>query len=247
LGLEIGADALKSGPVLKKWEIKVMTAHPSEPQSTPGEVHPDAAQPAAAPTDTSKADPLARDASASHSDVASAPQGAQARVDMADASLPSDAAALIEAQARASEYHDAFLRAKAEMENIRRRAQEDVAKTHKYAVENFAEGLVPVIDSLEAALATSAATAEQLRAGAEITLRQLVSAFEKARLLPIDPKGERFDPNRHQAISMLPSTEVPAQHVIAVLQKGWTIGDRILRPALVTVSNGAGASVPSGA
>ena len=159
-------------------------------------------------------------------------------VDGADIHVASDAAALIEAQARVAEYHEAYLRAKAEMENIRRRAQEDIAKTHKYAIENFAEALVPVIDSLEAALATPAATPEQMRSGVEITLRQLLSAFEKARLTPIDPKGDRFDPNRHQAISMVPSAEVAAQHIVAVLQKGWVIADRVLKPALVTVSSG---------
>jgi molecular chaperone GrpE len=163
-------------------------------------------------------------------------------VDGADLHVASDAAALIEAQARVAEYHEAYLRAKAEMENIRRRAQEDIAKTHKYAIENFAEALVPVVDSLEAALATPAATPEQMRSGVEITLRQLLSAFEKARLTPIDPKAERFDPNRHQAISMVPSAEVAPQHVVAVLQKGWVIADRVLKPALVTVSNGTGAS-----
>jgi len=159
-------------------------------------------------------------------------------VDGADLHVASDAIALIEAQARVAEYHEAYLRAKAEMENIRRRAQEDIAKTHKYAIENFAEALVPVIDSLEAALATPAATPEQMRSGVEITLRQLLSAFEKARLTPIDPKGDRFDPNRHQAISMVPSAEVAAQHIVAVLQKGWVIADRVLKPALVTVSSG---------
>ncbi len=163
-------------------------------------------------------------------------------VDGADLHFASDAAALIEAQARVAEYHEAYLRAKAEMENIRRRAQEDIAKTHKYAIENFAEALVPVIDSLEAALATPAATPEQMRSGVEITLRQLLSAFEKARLTPIDPKGERFDPNRHQAISMVPSSEIAAQHIVSVLQKGWVIADRVLKPALVTVSNGTGSS-----
>ena len=159
-------------------------------------------------------------------------------VDGTDLHIASDAIALIEAQARVAEYHEAYLRAKAEMENIRRRAQEDIAKTHKYAIENFAEALVPVIDSLEAALATPAATPEQMRSGVEITLRQLLSAFEKARLTPIDPKGDRFDPNRHQAISMVPSAEVATQHIVAVLQKGWVIADRVLKPALVTVSNG---------
>ena len=178
-------------------------------------------------------------ASATPTGTAAGAEAAAGIVDGPDIHLPSDAAALMEAQARVAEYHEAYLRAKAEMENIRRRAQEDIAKTHKYAIENFAEGLVPVIDSLEAALATPAATPEQMRSGVEITLRQLLSAFEKARLTPIDPKGERFDPNRHQAISMVPSADVAAQHVVAVLQKGWVIADRVLKPALVTVSNGA--------
>ncbi len=178
-------------------------------------------------------------ASATPAGTAAGAEAAAGLVDGPDIHLPSDAAALMEAQARVAEYHEAYLRAKAEMENIRRRAQEDIAKTHKYAIENFAEGLVPVIDSLEAALATPAATPEQMRSGVEITLRQLLSAFEKARLTPIDPKGERFDPNRHQAISMVPSADVAAQHVVAVLQKGWVIADRVLKPALVTVSNGA--------
>ena len=177
--------------------------------------------------------------SATTAGTAAGAEAAAGLVDSPDIHLPSDAAALMEAQARVAEYHEAYLRAKAEMENIRRRAQEDIAKTHKYAIENFAEGLVPVIDSLEAALATPAATPEQMRSGVEITLRQLLSAFEKARLTPIDPKGERFDPNRHQAISMVPSADVAAQHVVAVLQKGWVIADRVLKPALVTVSNGA--------
>jgi molecular chaperone GrpE len=152
---------------------------------------------------------------------------------------PDLATQLVEAQARATEYHDAFLRAKAEQENIRRRAQEDISKAHKYSVESFAEALVPVIDSLEAALATENASAETMRSGAELTLKQLQSAFDKAKLTAIDPAGEKFDPNKHQAISMVPAPEgVAGNHVVAVLQKGYLIADRILRPALVTVAQG---------
>ncbi len=152
---------------------------------------------------------------------------------------PDLAAQLVEAQARATEYHDAFLRAKAEQENIRRRAQEDIAKAHKYSVESFAEALVPVVDSLEAALATENASAETMRSGAELTLKQLQSAFDKAKLSAINPTGEKFDPNKHQAISMVPPPEgIAANHVVTVLQKGYLIADRVLRPALVTVAQG---------
>ncbi len=146
---------------------------------------------------------------------------------------------LAEAQARAAEFHDAFLRAKAEQENIRRRSQEDVAKAHKFAIEGFAESLVPVIDSLEAALATENASSETMRSGVELTLKQLQSAFEKANLSTLNPVGEKFDPNLHQAISMVPAPEgIAPNHVVTVLQKGYLIADRVLRPALVVVAQG---------
>jgi len=143
------------------------------------------------------------------------------------------------ALAKANENHELFLRAVAEGENIRRRAQEDISKAHKFAVESFAESMVPVVDSLEKALEVKGASAEQLREGVEITLRQLRSAFEKNRLVEINPAGEKFDPHRHQAISMVPAPEgTPPNHVVAVLQKGWMLAERVLRPALVTVAQG---------
>jgi molecular chaperone GrpE len=138
---------------------------------------------------------------------------------------------------KANENYDLFLRAKAEGDNVRRRAQEDVAKAHKFAVESFAESLVPVIDSLEKALEATNATPEAMREGVELTLKQLKAAFEKSNLKEINPVGEKFDPHRHQAISMVPAPEgIGANHVVTVLQKGWTIADRTLRPALVTVA-----------
>ncbi|MFO0144961.1 MAG: nucleotide exchange factor GrpE [Betaproteobacteria bacterium] len=141
------------------------------------------------------------------------------------------------ALAKANENYDLYLRAKAEGENIRRRAQDDIAKASKYAIESFAEHLVPVMDSLDKALEMQNATAEQLREGVEITRRQLKSAFERGRLAEINPVGEKFDPHKHQAISAVPAPEGMApNHVVAVLQKGWLIADRVLRPALVTVS-----------
>lgn len=146
--------------------------------------------------------------------------------------------ALDEARAKASEHYDLYLRARAEIENTRRRAQDDISKAHKYAVESFAEELLPVMDSLEKALEAASAANGSLREGIEITLRQLRSAFEKNRLTEINPKGEKFDPHKHQAVSMVPADGVPPNHVATVLQKGWMIADRVLRPALVTVAQG---------
>ena len=141
------------------------------------------------------------------------------------------------ALAKANENYDLYMRARADGENIRRRAQEDIAKAHKFAIESFAESLVPVMDSLEKALETHNATPETLREGASLTLKQLQSAFEKSRLTVIDPKGEKFDPHKHQAISSVAAPAgVPPNHVVTVLQKGWMIADRVLRPALVTVA-----------
>jgi len=149
-------------------------------------------------------------------------------------------AELDEARARLAEEQDRFLRTRAEMDNVRRRAQDDVAKAHKFAVESFAEALVPVADSLEKAEAAAQGAPDALREGIEATRRQLLAAFERHRLLPIDPAGEKFDPHRHQAISAVPGDgALPANHVAAVLQKGWMISERVLRPALVTVVQGS--------
>jgi molecular chaperone GrpE len=147
-------------------------------------------------------------------------------------------AELEELKAKSSELADQYLRAKAEAENVRRRADEDVAKARKFGIESFAESLLPVCDSLDAALAIENATAEQLREGSDATLRQLVSALERNKVVPINPAaGEKFDPHQHQAISMVPAPQ-EAGTVVAVLQKGYLIADRVLRPALVTVAHG---------
>ncbi|TKC91083.1 nucleotide exchange factor GrpE [Trinickia terrae] len=144
-------------------------------------------------------------------------------------------AALAEAEAKITELQESFLRAKAETENVRRRAHEEVQKAHKFAIESFAERLLPVIDSLEAALADSSGDQTKIREGVDLTLRQLTSAMEKGRITVLNPVGEKFDPHRHQAISMVPA-EQEANTVVAVLQKGYVIADRVLRPALVTVA-----------
>lgn len=146
------------------------------------------------------------------------------------------AAAAPDTEARLAEMSDAYLRAKAEGENIRRRAEEEVAKARKFAVENFADSLLPVKDSLEAAIAIQAATPEQLIEGVHATLRQLSAALERNKVLEIAPgAGTKFDPHQHQAISVVPADQ-EANTVVTVLQKGYLIADRVLRPALVTVS-----------
>jgi molecular chaperone GrpE len=143
---------------------------------------------------------------------------------------------LISAEARVAEMQDAYMRAKADGENIRRRAQEDVAKAHKFAVESFAEAMVPVKDSLEMALALESPSVESLKEGVELTLKQLVSAFERNRLLEILPlQGDKLDPMKHQAVSMVPADQ-EANTVVTVLQKGYMIADRLLRPAIVTAA-----------
>ena len=138
--------------------------------------------------------------------------------------------------AKNAELMDQFLRSQADMQNTRRRADEDVAKARKFALESFAESLLPVRDSLEAAIAIPAATPEQLLEGVHATLRQLTTALERNKVVEVNPPaGAKFDPHQHQAISVVPAAQEP-NTVVAVLQKGYTIADRVLRPALVTVS-----------
>jgi molecular chaperone GrpE len=139
------------------------------------------------------------------------------------------------AELKASEHHDAWLRAKAETENVRRRAAEDIAKASKFAVERFAKELLAVKDSLEAGLAIESPSAESLKSGTELTLKQLVAAFEKSGLKDINPVGEKFDPHFHQAISMIEADQEP-NTVVSVLQKGYLLAERVLRPALVVVA-----------
>lgn len=149
-------------------------------------------------------------------------------------------AELAAAQAMASHHHDQYLRAIAEVENVRRRSADELSKAHKYAIESFAEALIPAKDSLEMALVVPNQTLESLREGVQATLRQLSAGFEKGRLQEINPVGEKFDPHRHQAVSMVPGNSVeppvPSNHVVAVLQKGYLIAERVLRPALVAVA-----------
>lgn len=139
-------------------------------------------------------------------------------------------------QAKSAELADQYLRAKADAENARRRAEDEITKARKFAVESFAESLLPVADSLEAGLAIKDATAAQISEGAQATLRQLIAALERNKVIAINPDaGAKFDPHHHQAISVVPA-EQEANTVVTVLQKGYLIADRVLRPALVTVA-----------
>ena len=147
-------------------------------------------------------------------------------------------ALLKKAEAEAAELRDAWLRAKAETDNLRKQAQNDIAKAHKYAVERFAQELLTVRDALELALATPHDTIEALKDGVELTLKNLSAAFDKARIIEINPVGERYDPHRHQAMTMIESDQ-PAGTVVQVFQKGYLLNDRVLRPALVAVAKSA--------
>lgn len=143
---------------------------------------------------------------------------------------------LVEAQSRLEEQRDAWMRAVAEAENIRKRAQADVTAAHKFGVERFAESLLPVMDSLEAALAAATESPPALRDGLELTLRQLKTAFQKASLSEVAPAaGEKFDPHQHQAMAAVESAAEP-NTIVTVMLKGYRLHDRVLRPALVTVA-----------
>lgn len=163
-------------------------------------------------------------------------KAADKAAELAGAETSDLATQLAELEAKLAEAQDAFLRAKADAENTRRRAQEDISKAHKFAVESFAEALLPVRDSLEMALKVETPSIESLKEGVEMTLRQLSGAFERNRLVEINPQaGEKLDPMKHQAISMV-AAEQEANTIVSVLQKGYMISERLLRPALVTVS-----------
>jgi molecular chaperone GrpE len=182
-------------------------------------------------------DPQAQAGASVDNAATASPEEALAAATVAEAdalaSLTHEVAAL---KAQNTDLAEQFLRAKAEAENVRRRADEDMSKARKFAVESFAESLLPVADSLEAGLAIQEATREQLREGSEATLKQLKSALERHKVIQIaPPAGTKFDPHQHQAISMVPADQ-EANTVVSVLQKGYLIAERVLRPALVTVA-----------
>ena len=163
---------------------------------------------------------------------AAAPEAAGAPPETAE---PTTEQRLAQAEAEVTRLKDEALRARAEAENARRRAVEDIAKAHRFGIESFASSLLPVRDSLDAALSAPAPTVEALREGVEITARQLTAALEKNALVEINPVGEKFDPHAHQAISQAPSPE-PAGTVLTVVQKGYRLHERVIRPAMVVVA-----------
>jgi len=167
------------------------------------------------------------------------PQPQDAAVETAAEATVSAEAMVAELQAKNLELTDAFLRARAEVENVRRRSEEELAKARKFAIEAFAESLLPVLDSLQAAAAIENASAQQMSEGMKLTLEQLLQALERNKVVQIaPPAGTRFDPHQHQAISVVPAAQ-EANTVVSLLQTGYLIADRVLRPALVTVAAGA--------
>ena len=185
----------------------------------------------------SAAAPSAADHLASHmAGMAPAPEPAATESAAALDPLAAAQAEVAALQGKVTELQDQYIRGQAEVQNARRRADDEVSKARKFALESFADSLLPVLDSLEAGLAVQTATPEQIREGAEATLRQLKSAMERNKIVAIDPAaGAKFDPAQHQAISVVPA-EQEANTVVSVLQKGYLIAERVLRPALVTVA-----------
>ena len=149
--------------------------------------------------------------------------------------MPSMEEMLKQAELKALEHYDAWMYAKAEGENIRRRGQEDVSKAQKFAVERFSNEMLAVMDSLQAGLSVQNTTVENFKSGMELTLKQLNSVFEKFNISEINPIGEKFDAHKHQAIGMMES-EQEANTVVSVMQKGYSLNDRVLRPAMVMVA-----------
>jgi molecular chaperone GrpE len=147
---------------------------------------------------------------------------------------PDIAALLKKAEDEAADLKDAWLRSRAETENVRKQSVNEVARARKFAIESFAEDLLPVVDALEATLATGDAASQALKAGVELTLKQLAAAFDKAKIVAVDPVGARFDPNVHQAMTMV-DADLPPNTVAQVFQKGYLLNDRVLRPAMVAV------------
>ncbi len=209
--------------------MKHTSETPSQPDTQAGQPAQSSAAGQAANAYSSQAQRASADAQAIAGDEAAVAE-AVADVDVAELRRQLEAA-----EEKARQNYENWARATAEGENIRRRAQDDVAKAHKFAIEGFAEYLLPVMDSLQAALADTSGDAAKLREGVELTLKQLYAAFEKGRVTELNPVGEKFDPHRHQAISMVPADQ-EANTVVTVLQRGYTLADRVLRPALVTVA-----------
>ena len=169
-------------------------------------------------------------------DESGAPLDLAAAAPAADDAAPVDPVAALEAaRNEATQTRDQLLRALADAENMRRRTQTDIANAHKFAIENFATSLLPVRDTLEMALVDKTSSVDQIKMGVDLTLKNLAAAFDKAKIVEISPQGQKFDPNRHQAMSEIDSDQ-PAGTVVQVFQKGYMVAERVLRPALVAVA-----------
>ncbi|MEX0732948.1 MAG: nucleotide exchange factor GrpE [Aquisalimonadaceae bacterium] len=172
----------------------------------------------------------------------SAPEAEDAEAGEQDERLSGLEAELESAMARAEENWNQFLRARAELENVRRRLERDVEHAHKFGLEKIAADLLPVKDSLEMGLQAATedgANVERLTEGSELTLKMLAQVLDRFSIVEIDPKGQKFDPEKHEAMAMQPSAEHEPNTVIHVVQKGYTLNDRLLRPAMVIVSRAA--------
>ncbi len=190
-------------------------------------------QESAAPVDANTAD-VEAGADASEHD---AEAGAQDQKET-DSTLDQLKQELVQARAKAEENWNNLLRSKADLENLRKRSQRDLENAHKYSIEKFATELLPVKDSLELGLDHSSeeTSAEKLHEGMELTLKMFKQLMEKFQIEEIDPKGEPFDPKKHQAMTMQDNSELAPNTILAVMQKGYTLNDRLLRPAMVIVS-----------
>ena len=229
------APAAAKEPEAPPAKVEVRTESSTEPHVAPAAAREPEAPPAEAEVRTeSSTEPhvapaAAKEPKAPPAEAEASPPGA------IDAQLADATARLAEAETRAAEQRDALLRAKAETENVRRRMQEEITKASKFAAEKFAAAMLPVKDSLEAALTTRSQTLTDLYEGVELTLKQLTAAFESANLTEENPIKQKFDPNKHQAISALESEAEP-NTVLDVLQKGYLLHERVIRPAMVIVS-----------
>ena len=190
-----------------------------------------------APTDPAAGTPAAPAESGAPHDLEPVPEIDQLRAE------------LEQARTEAGENLDRFLRAKAEAENTRRRAEADVTAAHKYGVDRFAAEIISVRDSLDLARMVelpkdTSPAVQKMHEGLDLTLKLMDSVFQKFGVTRLDPKGQKFDPERHQAISMVDSAEVPPGYVVNVVQKGYLLNDRLLRPAMVVVARAASVPAP---
>lgn len=179
-------------------------------------------------------------ASAGQTDAQAQPEAAQSQAELEAPSIPALEAEIAQLMAKINEQAETVLRAQAEMQNVRRRAERDVENAHRYALDKFSADLLPVVDSLERALDAASQidndAIKGMRDGIELTLKMFVDTLAKHGVQQLNPVGEPFNPEFHQAMSMVPSAEMAPNSVLAVMQRGYTLNGRLVRPAMVVVS-----------